>query len=364
MGGKISLCMIVKDEERVLQRCLDSVKNLADEIVIADTGSADRTREIAANYTDKIYSFGWTDDFSDARNFSFSKASGDYLLWLDADDVISPAAAEAFARLKERLSRLPEKELPDMIMCPYDTDIGADGTAGCTYYRERLLRRLSKPVWQGFVHECIVPAGKTEYSDFRVEHRPTDKPRGNRNLELYRKNIARGRNLTARDKFYYGRELYANRLYTEAAALFEEMLDDPGGWYVNKIDACRLLARCRQAAGKQEEARAALFHSFSYGEPRAGAVNEIAALFQNEKRYAEAAWWYSAAQSCRDHSAEGDFESPLDHSLIPLLGLVVCLWATGDKEGAVRAHRRSAALFPDHPSVRYNQFFFQSARLL
>ena len=66
--------MIVKNEEKLLARCLDSVAGLMDEIIIVDTGSSDKTKEIAARYTDKIYDFEWIDDFSAARNFAFSKA--------------------------------------------------------------------------------------------------------------------------------------------------------------------------------------------------------------------------------------------------------------------------------------------------
>ena len=71
----VSVCMIVKNEENVLARCLNSLKDLAEEIVIVDTGSTDKTVEIVSNYTSNIYSHSWTDDFSDARNYSFSKAS-------------------------------------------------------------------------------------------------------------------------------------------------------------------------------------------------------------------------------------------------------------------------------------------------
>ncbi|MDE6896493.1 MAG: glycosyltransferase family 2 protein, partial [Lachnospiraceae bacterium] len=84
----ISLCMIVKNEEAVLGRCLDSVKDAVDEIIIVDTGSSDRTKEIAAEYTDKIYDFEWVNDFSAARNEAFSKAEMDYCMWLDADDIL------------------------------------------------------------------------------------------------------------------------------------------------------------------------------------------------------------------------------------------------------------------------------------
>ena len=80
--------MIVRDEEKVLLRCLESLRGEADELIIVDTGSRDKTAEIARKYTDRVYFFPWIDDFSAARNFAFSKASGDYLMWLDADDLI------------------------------------------------------------------------------------------------------------------------------------------------------------------------------------------------------------------------------------------------------------------------------------
>ena len=70
----VSLCMIVKNEEQILQRCLDSLAGLMDEIIIVDTGSTDATKEIAARYTDQVYDFVWVNDFSAARNFAFSKA--------------------------------------------------------------------------------------------------------------------------------------------------------------------------------------------------------------------------------------------------------------------------------------------------
>ena len=84
----ISLCMIIKNEEAVLARCLNSILELMDEIIIVDTGSTDRTKEIAAKYTDKIYDFAWNSDFSAARNFSFSKATMDYIYVADADEPV------------------------------------------------------------------------------------------------------------------------------------------------------------------------------------------------------------------------------------------------------------------------------------
>ena len=99
----ISLCMIVKDEEEVLARCLDSVKDIVDEIIIVDTGSTDRTVEIAKRYTDRIYHFPWTGSFSEARNHAFSYATMQYTLYLDADDVILEEDRKKFLELKKTL---------------------------------------------------------------------------------------------------------------------------------------------------------------------------------------------------------------------------------------------------------------------
>ena len=108
----ISLCMIVKNEESVLARCLDSIADLMDEIIIVDTGSTDHTKEIAANYTDKIFDFDWKSDFSAARNYSFSKATKDYIYTADADEVLDETNHERFARLKTVM--LPEIEIVQM----------------------------------------------------------------------------------------------------------------------------------------------------------------------------------------------------------------------------------------------------------
>jgi len=84
----VSVCMIVKDAQGMLYRCLDSVKGIADEIIVCDTGSTDHTIDIAREHTDQVCEIPWEDDFSVARNRSIEKASGDWILWLDADEYL------------------------------------------------------------------------------------------------------------------------------------------------------------------------------------------------------------------------------------------------------------------------------------
>ncbi|MBB6732249.1 TPR domain-containing glycosyltransferase [Cohnella zeiphila] len=99
----ISLCMIVRDEEKVLGRCLDSVQGLADEIIIVDTGSQDGTKEIARKYTDHVYDFEWINDFAAARNQSLRHASGDWILVMDADEYVQPGMQDQLRRKLERM---------------------------------------------------------------------------------------------------------------------------------------------------------------------------------------------------------------------------------------------------------------------
>ncbi len=351
---KLSLCMIVRDEEEVLQRCLLSAAPLADEIVIADTGSRDKTREIAEKFTPNVFSFVWCDDFSAARNFAFSKATGDYLFWLDADDVIP----EQSLSLAPGLLKMLETESPDLVMCPYDTSFDAEGKPVCSFFRERFLKRTENFVWRGRVHECIAPRGKIARCDFRVRHLGSKKERGMRNLLLYQK-WKREEPLSPRDLFYYGRELYYNGLFTEAIAVLEEMISAEEGWYVNKIEACRTLGFCFAQKGERKKALQAYFRSFSFGEPRASVCCEIAKLFREEKRLGEAAFWFESALACRDHSAEGDFEDASCRGIVPLLELVCIYYAKNDLKRALFYHKKTEELAPSHPSVIFNRRFFR-----
>lgn len=85
---RLSLCMIVKDEEDCIGNCLSSVADVVDEIIIVDTGSSDKTVEICQSFGAQIFDFPWNGSFSDARNYGLERATGDWILWLDADEVV------------------------------------------------------------------------------------------------------------------------------------------------------------------------------------------------------------------------------------------------------------------------------------
>jgi hypothetical protein len=98
----LSLCMIVKNEEKNLVKCLKSVRDIVDEMIIVDTGSTDKTKDIATVFGARVFDFPWTGDFSAARNESLKKATGDWIFVLDADEVLSPSD---FPELKTLLNK-------------------------------------------------------------------------------------------------------------------------------------------------------------------------------------------------------------------------------------------------------------------
>ena len=349
----VSLCMIVKNEEQNLPRCLDSVRDLVDEIVIADTGSTDRTKEAARKYTDKVFDFPWRDDFSAARNFAFSKASMQYCMWMDADDVLEPPDQERFRLLK---SSLPPQT--DVVMMRYHTAFDAVDQPAFTYYRERLIRRSAGLVWHGAVHETIAPVGNVVYCEAAVSHRKTGPGDPDRNLRILERQLFEQKSLPPREQFYYARELTYHGRDEEAADIFEEFLASGKGWVENEIEACRDLAACFRRLEKPEQAFSALVRSLRFGPPRAEISCDLGDFFFGQSEYPSAVFWYETALSCKRDDTSGGFVSPDCYGYTPCLQLCVCWYRLGDGAKAAEYNERAGRIKPESAAYRYNKEFF------
>lgn len=351
----ISLCMIVKNEEAVLGRCLESAADLVDEIIIVDTGSTDGTKEVARRFTDKLFDFPWADDFSAARNFSFDRASGGYCMWLDADDVITEDDRARFRAMREEL--LPGA---DVIMMPYHTAFDPQGRPTFTYYRERVVRSDPRFRWAGAVHEAIAPAGEVRWSDAAVSHKKAGAGDPDRNLRIYEAQLARGEALDPRSQFYYARELWYHSRFAEAAEVLTAFLDSGQGWLENEIEACRLLSQCMAALGREEEALAPLLRSLALDTPRAEVCCDMGGWFQARKQWRQAAFWYELALTRKRDDTSGAFVSPDCYGYLPAIGLCVCWYYLGDTEKASAFNELAASYRPEDPHVLYNRTFFSS----
>ncbi|MDE7083584.1 MAG: glycosyltransferase family 2 protein [Clostridia bacterium] len=347
----LSVCLIVKDEEEVISRCLTCVKKFANEIVVVDTGSSDGTVNKVKKFTDKIYFFKWVDDFSAARNFAMEKATCDFVMWLDADDVVTD---ENCIKIKN----LVDGADFDMAFLPYAAAYEGDAPT-FVYYRERIFRRSENFRFSGAVHEAVTPQGKIIYSDATVSHKKVKPNAPLRNLHLLQKRIARGICLNEREKFYYGRELLFNGMFRESIAVLEDFLSG-NGWVENKIEACLNLCRAYSEIGDKNGSLNALLRSFLYAPPRSEACCVLGAYFFEQNCVSCAIYWYELALKA-DNDAKGGGFVNLDFSgFIPYIQLCVLYDRLGDFEKANFYNEKAGEIKPNDKSYLSNKLYFQA----
>lgn len=355
----ISLCMIVKNEEAVIKRCLSSIYNIVDEIIIVDTGSTDKTKKIVKKFTDKIYDFEWVDDFSKARNYAFSLAKMDYQMWLDADDVISKEDADKLIELKKTL----ENDV-DVVTMKYHTHFDEYGNPIFTSTRERLLKRTSGFYWRDPVHEYIPMRGKIYDSDIAILHKNDHKKdiKNDRNIKIYEKRLNNGEVFDARSTYYYARELKDHERYEEATQYFNKFISDGKGWIEDNISACLALSECYFYLNKPSDALRILFQSFVYDLPRAETCCEIAYNYKRKNDFQKAIYWFKTALSVPKTDTMGFVRNDYN-GFIPHIELCVCYCNIKNYELAKYHNKMAGEIKPDSNAVIYNEEFFKRENL-
>lgn len=188
----ISACVIVKNEANNLPRWLSAVREYADEIIVVDTGSTDKSREIAARAGAKIFDFKWVNDFSAAKNFALEQASGRWIAFPDADEYYAETAQ---IKVRELLERLDSKENIKGVVCPYYNIDEDDGNKLLSIAVQiRLFRNSPKIRYEGSVHENVegIPPENRYYTqEIRIMHMgyssSCQRQKAERNLQLLMK---------------------------------------------------------------------------------------------------------------------------------------------------------------------------------
>ena len=353
---KTSLCMIVRDEEAVLGRCLESVAGLFDEIVIADTGSVDATRDIAKSFTEKVFDFKWEDDFSAARNYAFSKADGDYLMWLDADDVVE---GDNRPLLKKTLSGL-EKSRPDMVMLRYDVAFDESGRVLLSYRRERIVRANAGFRFCGRVHEAIPPRGKIICGDGAISHRKLRANPPGRNLKIFEKMLSEGEPLDPRMNYYFARELREAGRADGALKYYAECFRDETAWTEIRISALYESYEILMGQNRPEEAEHALFETLKLGAPRADICCAAGESFLRRGDLDSAKFWYHLAPE--RFGQGGGFVHADYGGYIPYLQLAVIYDRLGNPDLAEKYNSLAGRIRPDSPAVKANEEYFRSLK--
>jgi glycosyltransferase involved in cell wall biosynthesis len=162
--ASISVCLMVKDEEELLPQCLESIKDVADEIIVVDTGSTDKTVEIAESYGARIYHHPWENDFSKHRNQAISYATSDWIFIIDADEELSP---ESRVQLRQTISNVP----PDVSYLYFRVeDKNSSGGVMSVMHSPRLFRNHMGFKYKNFIHNELELKGRGDISNLVLFH--------------------------------------------------------------------------------------------------------------------------------------------------------------------------------------------------
>ena len=290
----ISVCMIVKDEEKVLDRCLASLRPIADEIIIVDTGSLDATKEIAARYTDFVFDFPWQDDFAAARNHAFSMATKEYIYSADADEVIDGENLQKFLLLKQEL--LPEIEIVQFL---YTNQLSCNTTYNFdTELRPKLYKRLREFTWVDPLHESVRREPLVFDSDITIIHQP-ETSHGKRDFRIYRKAVEESQGLSVHLQGMYARELFIageTQDFLEAEGYFEQLIEQEGISNDRLMEALCVLARAAEDRKDTDNFFRSVLKAFALGNPPSEICYLLGKHFEAREDYFEACiWYYNAA---------------------------------------------------------------------
>lgn len=342
----ISLCMIVKDEENIIEKCLLSIKDVVDEIIIVDTGSNDNTIKICEKYTHKIFNYKWINDFSKARNYSLSKATCEYILWLDADDYLCETEIKKLKDFKNNLD-----DSIDIYYFLYEFN---DEYA--PFYRERVFKNNGKYYFVGRVHEAIIPNGKTKCESIIIKQQKKEIKDISRNLKIYE--TIEKRDFSSRDYYYYGKELLRNKKFNKAMYYLTEFLKQKTIYIEDAIDACFELSNLHIITSNNSSALKYLLMSFEYDLPRPNILCKIGDIYFNIKDYNKAIFYYDLALKRKNNNKSFILKDYLGY--YPSIMLCLC-YDKLKNYNIANKYNELANTYKNIPKIyEHNKQYFQS----
>ena len=333
---------------------MEDVLPVVDEAHVVDTGSTDGTLAILeskqAKYPHlKIHKFEWINDFSAARNFSFSHATKDWVFWVDGDDRVS---TEDLRKFKNHYLDDPGV---DAWLLDYIYSRFPDGSPQTTLGRERFIRRSTGPRWIGSVHETVDIAcmRQRDYKDLKVIHNRSGKvidPR--RNVTILAKEFDKNPN-DPRTCYYYGKELF-DMVDDRGIEVLERYLTLPGRWYDDEVNARFRLGKAYEVRGRHREAvrMAEEIYHLDSTRKRAEAYWLWGKVEQDLHNFEVAIKWY---QRCIDTPPPPPRVLSLEYyTWNPSRRIAECYQAMGDIKKAVEWGQKVIDLLPtDSDTLRW-----------
>jgi len=273
MANKISAVIIVKDEAEILEKCLKSIQGI-DEIIILDTGSTDKTPAISLLYTDKVFvnEYKWNDNFAEARNFAKTKATGDWILSIDADEELEKRGIK---KIRKAIAKAKGNSI-DVIM---------EGKSS-NFFFPRIFKNKPEIFWKGVVHNYLNIAEENR-SDIHIKYydSPTHKKDPDRTFRILKEEVCKNPELT-RETFYLAREYIYKKSWPTAIYWLERYVEK-NTWPPEKAQAYLMLSKAYFNMRQVDKAKDACLQAIKINSNNKDALKLMADLSGpgNKKRW-------------------------------------------------------------------------------
>ena len=351
MSATLSLAMIVKNEEALLERALACARAVCDELIVVDTGSTDRTVEIATRMGANVFHFDWIDDFAAARNASFDHCTSDWIIYLDADDIIPEASLGHIHSLKQA----GFTDTYDMLTTVYEVRFDEAGRPVTFYPRERIVRRSAGLRWHQRIHEYIAcePARTAFVHDITIQHRPDESLRTvkrERNARIIESTIASEGESPAL-LFYRATMLFDAHRWMEATEAYRHLLDRfPREFY--PYDAMVRLAFCASELGDESAALHWANEAYRLDPNRAEALVRMGLYHCARLDWEQAIPYFE--QATQKVRPVDPFLFDRDYTWAPWNDLSVCYGNLGRYREAIACAQKALAYGVDVERIRNN----------
>lgn len=351
----VAAALIVRNEERTLPRCLASIEGTVDEIVVVDTGSEDRTKEVAASLGARVFDFSWCDDFAAARQVAFDHTTTDWVFWLDADDVVLRAE-----NIRPEIAAAASDV--HAIYWRYVLGRNSDGEPTFDYWRERCVRACSHR-WVGRVHEVLVatvPGATIKSESVIVEHHPPPGRAGHsdRNLRILEDEYrVTGGRLEPRMLFYFGRELADNGQQARAIKVLEQCVQT-STWDDERYLAQILAAELRNAIANRDGAIDAYLAALKIHPTWPDAYFGLAATYYYLQDWPKVKHWIDLGRTLPSPTTLL-FVNRRAHTYDWLIHYTNALYHLGDVESALAWTRHALTIVPDDWWHLHNRGYFE-----
>lgn len=344
----ISVCIITKNEENHLRECLKRIKDTGCEIVVTDTGSNDLSVEVARQFTDNVYTFEWCDDFSAARNFCISKASGDMILMLDTDEYIQCCKIKQLERLlAENPKKVGRIEIENEYISNGVNMISVDKVSRLFdrryfYYTGRIHEQLTRI--DGSCHQCFDAPIRVHHYGYMGDE-AYRKAKAERNLSLLMKELE----ATPKDPYLMyqiGKSYYYVQNYNEAIKFFEMAIEEKIDLrleYVVDMVVCYGYAMINTNQVQKAMMLEALYEDYS---KNADFLFVLALIYMKNGKFDLAVGLFLEATKCATCTVEGV------NSFSAFYNIGVIYECLGDKKTALSYYGRCGNYLPAKEGIK------------